>query len=529
MPDNSPRSAMSPLLRKLARPIDAATLGCFRIVFGLLMLHRVADYWQRMEDVFPAWEFRPQYQLLTFLEAVPAPPPGLMFVLLVLAAAGMAGGALSRTSAAVFCVAYTWVFLRDPTHFNNHDYLITLLAFWLAITRSGAAFSVDAWLKRSSQPVTIPAWHVGILAFHIALVYFFGGINKLNADWLRGEPMRIWLAVEEQTPLIGPLLAKPVMGLIFAWGGMLFDLSMPFLLIFRRTRFAAIIANCLFHLTNSWLFDIEVFPWLMIGANLLFLPPDIPRRWLDRMRRLFTGEVRPSRQEKESGEPAIQPSPMSPLPVTLLAGYVLLHLVIPFRHLLVDGNVEWTENTKNFSWRMMLTQKEPFAGIRIFDPDRQVVFEVVQMGGSVRDLGHEPGRDRGVLVRQGRALLIPRRLLTYRQRRGKGIWGHPELLAQWARYLREEARQLGIERPQVIVEAVAAMNGRPYQFLTDPDVDLSTVEIPLLQTPEWVVPLQSDAPIGDYALSAEERARRINAAILNHRSGNSTPLAVTRR
>ncbi len=186
--------------------------------------------------------------------------------------------------------------MLDPTRFNNHDYLITLLALWFIVVQSNAGFSLDAWLWPSLKSRTIPAWHLGIFVFHVCLVYFMGGVNKLNADWLRGEPMSVWLAVERDAPLIGPLLAHEWAGLAFSWAGMVFDVCIPFLLLIRRTRLVAIALTVAFHLANSQLFEIGVFPWLMIAANVLILPPETPRNFAMSIKRFFGSEERRSKK-----------------------------------------------------------------------------------------------------------------------------------------------------------------------------------------------------------------------------------------
>jgi hypothetical protein len=49
------------------------------------------------------------------------------------------------------------------------------------------------------------------------------------------------------------------------------------LLLWRRTRVLAYLAALAFHLTNWYLFNIGIFPWIMICATLLFFPPSWPR------------------------------------------------------------------------------------------------------------------------------------------------------------------------------------------------------------------------------------------------------------
>ena len=61
-------------------------------------------------------------------------------------------------------------------------------AWLLTIMPLGAAFSVDAWRAGKRESATVPIWTIWLLRFQIGVPYFFGGIAKLNPDWLAGEP-----------------------------------------------------------------------------------------------------------------------------------------------------------------------------------------------------------------------------------------------------------------------------------------------------------------------------------------------------
>ena len=117
-----------------------------------------------------------------------------------------------------------------------------------------------------------------MLRFQVAVPYVYGGIAKLNGDWLAGEPVRTWLAERSAQSVLGPWLAQEWLVFTLCYGGLAFDLAIVPLLLWRRTRALALAAALGFHLANAYLFTIGIFPWLMIAATLLFLPPDWPRR-----------------------------------------------------------------------------------------------------------------------------------------------------------------------------------------------------------------------------------------------------------
>src|SRR6266436_3467508 len=70
------------------------------------------------------------------------------------------------------------------------------------------------------------------------------------------------------------------------YAGALFDLSVGFLLLFRRTRLVAMILLVLFHATNHFIIfdDIGWFPLVGITTAFIFLQPDWPERFWNRWR-----------------------------------------------------------------------------------------------------------------------------------------------------------------------------------------------------------------------------------------------------
>ena len=105
------------------------------------------------------------------------------------------------------------------------------------------------------------------------MVYFFAGVAKLNFDWLiEAQPLKIWLPAQSHLPMIGPFLEMEVTAYFFSWFGAIYDLTIPFLLLMNRTRPWAYAAVVVFHVMTRILFPIGMFPFIMIGATLIFFP-----------------------------------------------------------------------------------------------------------------------------------------------------------------------------------------------------------------------------------------------------------------
>lgn len=435
-------------LAGLDEPVDALGLAFFRIAFGVLMLAAVVRFvaYGWVHDLYIAPPFHFTY--LGFDWVKPWPGSGLYFhfALMGLAALGIALGAFTRLSALVFFLTFTYAELIDKATYLNHYYLVSLIALLLCVLPSGAACSVDAWRQRRrglEVPGRVGRWVYLLLRAQVGLVYFFAGFAKLNADWLlSAEPLRTWLPVHADAPLIGPLLAEPALAYAMSFAGAAFDLSVAPLLFIRRTRRWAYLAAASFHVAVWALFPIGVFSWVMIVSGTIFFEPDWPRRFL---------------KERLAPTGSGTPSPLRSLGAGLAATYLALQLLVPLRFVLYPGNPNWTEEAFRFAWRVMLIEKS----------------------GSV---------EYRVVTRDGERVVRPRDGLTPLQE--KMLSTQPDLIHEYALELaRRERARTGAE-VEVYADAWAALNGRPSQRLLDPTVDLAA-EPRSLAPKRWITPLET--------------------------------------
>jgi len=274
-----------PISSFLMRPVAASSLGAFRFFFGALMLWSTLKYflhgWIKSDYIDQSFLFTYEW----FPWVAPWPGDGMYYHFAVMAVSAffLALGLFYRFSAVVFFLTYTHVFLLDKAQYNNHYYLICLLGLLFCLTHADRWMSVDSW-RKSSTPDTVPFWQLLIFKVQVFIVYFYGGIAKMNWDWLNGEPMRHWIVESAESnvtpPIVSAFFKHDMAAYIFSYGGLAFDLGICFLLIWKKTRLLAIAALVFFHLTNAWLFSIGIFPYLMIGAIVLFLETDTPRKFL---------------------------------------------------------------------------------------------------------------------------------------------------------------------------------------------------------------------------------------------------------
>ena len=450
----------------LLAPVDGASVAVFRMLFGGLLFWEVLRYFQRgwIESYYITPTFHFTYPFLDFIRPWPGNGMYVHFAVIGALALLIALGLFYRLAAPLFCLAFSYVFLLDKAYYLNHFYLIGLLSFLLCLIPAQHTASLDRWLFFRNHSPAVPRWCVLLLRAQVFIVYFYAGLAKLNPDWLHGEPMRMWLAERADFPLLGSYFTSEWMAFLFAYGGLLFDLSIGFLLVWQRTRPWALGLAGVFHFLNSQLFDIGIFPVLAFGATIIFADADWPRRVMRPTQPVLARFW--ARASYASGSlappaPGNQLSRMATL--VLLHAYLLTQLLIPLRHWLYPGNVSWTEEGHRFSWRMKLRDKAAVLHLFVTDPRTGENWEV------------SPALD-----------LSARQLDEMSSR--------PDMVVQYAHYLAEQFSRPGQPRPIIQVDLQISLNGRPYQSLIDPNVNLADVPLVSWKPAYWILPLTIPLP-----------------------------------
>ena len=464
----------------LFQPVDIAFLVFFRVVFGSIMLWEVYRYfstgWIRRYYIDPSFYFG--YFGFEWVKPWPGNGMYIHFAILGVAAACIMVGLLYRFAAPVFFLGFTYVFLLDQTRYLNHFYLICLISFIMIFLPANRALSVDAALRRSLQSQVVPAWTLWLLRFHVGVAYFYGGIAKLNSDWLvGGEPMRTWLRPLMTLPALGTVFQKEWVVYSFVYGGVLVDLLVVPLMLWRRTRLIAFAAAVVFNLINAAIFNIGIFPWFMLGATLIFFPPDLVRRFarafLTPGSALRSEEVQTSVSFKPASTDGYSRQALTKnqkVILGLLAAYALVHMLVPLRHYLYPGNVSWTEEGHNFAWHMKLRTKRGEALFKISHPA------------------------------SGQTWIVnPKDHLEPRQ--AMKMANKPDMVLLFAHHLAELKRREGYDNVEVRAQVTSSLNGRKPQVLVDPNVDLAKQSRSMLPA-SWIVPLTT--PLGVRDSQAQE-------------------------
>ncbi len=429
----------------ISRTVSIAPLITFRILFGALMMLGTIRF------AYQGWIERLYLEPKLFFkfygfEWVQMPGEMGMYLLFTVAAisAGMIMlGLFYRLATILFFLSFTYIELIDATNYLNHYYLVCLFAFLLIFLPAHRAYSLDTWRKPHLVQSHVPAWTINILIFQLTVVYTCAGIAKLNPDWLfKAMPLAIWLPEHTDIPILGYFFQFKWVAYLFSWGGAIYDLSIAYFLMHKRTRLFAYLLVILFHGMTYLLFNIGLFPFIMIFSTLIFFPASFHTN-------ILRYTIPPSFHH--TSQLTLRSSQNY-----LLIFFCLLQLLLPFRHLLYPGNVLWTEEGYRFAWRVMLVEKNGQAIFHIKDPTT--------------------GRSTDIINGQ---------YLTKFQEKQMSI--QPDFMLQFAHHLKKEYQMKhGIEQPIITVDAHISLNARPSKRLIDPNINLAAIH-DSFKPKEWIL------------------------------------------
>jgi hypothetical protein len=438
---------------KACEPVDPASLNFFRVAFGVLLLGEIVRYfaygWIGDHYLKPELLFK----YYGFEWVTPWPGYGLYwhFGTMGLFAAMIAVGFLYRLAAIGFLLCFAYVFLLEQANYLNHYYLVLSAAFILCFVPAERGLSVDARLAQPLGPAMVPRWSIWALRLQFEVVLIYAGLMKINADWLRGQPLGLWFAEQASLPLVGSWLQLPGMSVAAAWTVLLLHIAGALLLLRRRSRFAVFILYVGFHLASSILFHIGLFPWLTLAGTLMFFDPDWPKQVWARLDGNKPAVARRAPVGSYVSRPGL-------LTYGGLGAFFVLQFLVPLRFLLYPGNVAWTGEGEWFAWRMKLDDKRAHARFIVSDPESGRRWEI------------DPGDH-------------------LRARQVQMMATRPDMTVQFARHIETVwANREGVRDVDVPAVVKCSLNGRPAAPLIDPETDLTSVPR-TLKHQTWIVPL----------------------------------------
>ncbi len=440
----------------LHKTTSAAPLAVFRIALGVLLFGSVVRFWAKgwIHDLY----IEPRY-FFSFYGFEFVKPLGqftyLLFAICGICALLVAIGRYYRVAMTGLFLSFTYIELMDKSTYLNHYYFISMICLMMIFLPAHVRFSADATRNPSLASDTVPRWCLDSIKLFVCIVYLYAGIAKINTDWLvHAQPLRTWLPARNDMPLIGSLFNHVWAAYAFSWLGCLYDLTIWFFLLNRRTRLAAYGAVVVFHTMTSLLFPIGMFPYIMMATALIFFSAEFHEKIIATVGRWvrYPFNTALSVQRVPNGFTRR----ILPAAFGIFLGFQLL---MPFRYVLYPGDLFWTEEGYRFSWRVMLMEKAGYAQFTVRDSTGKV------------------------------AVVDNEQFLTTLQE--KMMSTQPDMILQYAHILQDHYAAAGFHSPEVYVDSYVALNGRLGRPLISPRTDLTKVQ-DSFKHKDWILPFENE-------------------------------------
>lgn len=429
-------------MKKLLQPIDNAPLILFRIFFGFLFAAEtfgaILTGWVKDNFITPKFTF--SHIGFEWLQPLPGAGMFLYFVAMGILSLAVMVGYKYRASIIALTMLWFGVYLMQKTSYNNHYYLLLLISALMCIMPAHAYASFDAKSNPSLRSNTMPQWCSFVFIAQISIVYFFATAAKFYPDWLDGTFTKNLLAHVTGIDFIDHLFAQKWFYLFIAYAGIAFDGLIIPMLLFKKTRTLAVCLSLVFHIFNSIVLQIGIFPYFALSFAVFFYPPELVRKRFFKKKTPIADGEKPYRI-------------YTPLFV-LLAVYFIVQLLLPVRHWFIPGDVLYTEEGHRLSWRMMLRSRSGYTAFRVVDTKTQ------------EDLHYSIFQN-----------------LTFKQIRG--MEAKPDMIWQLAQRIKNNYASQGID-VAVYVDSHVSVNQKQAVTLIDPKVDLAAVKWNYFGHDSWV-------------------------------------------
>ena len=430
-------------------------LALYRVGFGILVMYSLSRFalngW--VESLYLEPDFHFSYYGFSWVK-----PIGiytyLIFLICFTSALFVTIGYRYRYAIILLFLSFTYIELMDKTTYLNHYYLISCISFLMIFLPCATYFAID-----SRKNIKIPRWTIDSLKFLIIIVYIYAGLAKINSDWLlHAQPLKIWLRAKYTIPIIGEsLLQKNFTYYLFSWGGMIYDCIIPFLLLYKRTRYFAFFMVIAFHIMTRILFPpIGMFPYIMIFSCIIFFDSGLHKKILDFIRSIFRLKI--TNDEKFNSDPKTYLR--NRLIIPILSLFFLVQIIFPLRSTLYPGELFWTEQGYRFSWRVMLIEKAGYTTFKVVDNSSNK-FQIIDN----------------------------MEFLTPFQEKQMSF--QPDMILEYAHYLGATFEKRGFKDVSVYADSYVTLNGRPSKRFIDPKVDLYKQKNDLMHK-TWVIPIKDD-------------------------------------
>jgi len=433
----------------LFKHIDNSALIVFRIIFGLLCflesVGAIFTGWVKHTLVDPDFTFN----FIGFEFLQPLPGNGMYYYYAIMGIFGLLimVGYKYRFSMFAFTIMWSATYLMQKSSYNNHYYLLMLLSGIMVFLPAHKYASVDVKLNPEIKSYSMPKWCRWVIIIQLFIVYTYASVAKFYPDWLDTSVIKMMMEGKKHYVFVGDFLQQKWLHFALAYGGILFDGLIVPLLLFKPTRKYAFIVSIFFHVFNSFIFQIGIFPYLALAFSLFFFPTEKIQKLFLKKKTCYTAEE-------------IVIPKLKTLLIIGFSIYFIIQIGLPLRHHFIEDNVLRTEEGHRLSWRMMLRIKSGQTSYWIENKDSRKRTHI--------DLN---------------------KYLSTKQKRS--VSTKPDVMWQFAQRLKQDFKNKG-QDVAVYINCKVSINGKPYKTLINPDIDIANVEWDVFNHSNWILPLKEE-------------------------------------
>ena len=232
---------------------------------------------------------------------------------------------------------------------------------------------------------------------------------------------------------------------------MFYDLFIPFILLYNRTRIFGFLLVVFFHIFTVILFPIGMFPYIMIISSLIFFTPQTHQKILDFILKPLKKQIKIIKELK------VINIERKGLALSVVVIFFIIQFLFPFRYTLYPGELFWNEQGYRFSWRVMLMEKRGYTTFKIVDNKNKNSFYVMNDS-----------------------------FLTEFQERQMSF--QPDFILEYAHFIGDHYKKSGLNDIEVYADSYVTLNGRMSKRFVNPNVDLLK-EKRGFNNKSWILPL----------------------------------------
>lgn len=441
----------------LFKHIDNSALIVFRILFGALIflesIGAIFTGWIRRTLVEPEFTFN--FIGFDFLQTIQGEWMYVHFIIMGICGLFVMVGYKYRISMLTFTLFWATTYFMQKSSYNNHYYFLMILSAIMVFLPANTYASIDVKQNPSIKSISMPNWCRLVFILQLFILYSYASIAKMYPDWLDLTVPELLMRSKKHYVLVGNVLQQKFMHYLIAYGGILFDGLIIPLLLWKRTRKVAFFASIFFHLFNSFIFQVGIFPYLSLAFAVFFFEPKVIQKLFLKRKPLFSDTSTTLSSTKKIEIPSYATAFK-----TVFILYFIIQIALPLRQHFIQDNVLWTEEGHRLSWRMMLRSKSGSTSFSVVDKASQVKTQV-----KLEDY------------------------LTKKQIRT--VSTKPDVMWQFAQRLKSVYAEKGMD-VEVYVNAYVSVNGRRSKQLIDPKVDLANEKWNPFKHHDWILPSNLD-------------------------------------